>query len=104
MEGLEFSKLTPVLAKETWESPPDSVVKINFDAAFQQLQARARFGVVVRNSMGEVIGVSQKLHDDVDSTFATEGLACLQAEEMGAHLGSLNVIIKGDAKFVLLKC
>ena len=41
--------------RDTWQPPPQSVFKLNFDAAVFSSLNRFRFGAVIRNEKGEVM-------------------------------------------------
>lgn len=45
----------------------------------------------------------QTLNENVNSPFATEGFACLQALRLGIHLGLSFVLIERDARTILIK-
>ncbi|MBA0879002.1 hypothetical protein Goshw_022191 [Gossypium schwendimanii] len=54
--------------------PTRSVIKINFDAAFDNHQSRLGSGIVARNAMGEVLVSRSILHDDIGFVFAAKAL------------------------------
>ncbi|KAK5771619.1 hypothetical protein PVK06_047845 [Gossypium arboreum] len=59
-----------------WRRPPDQVVKINFDAAYDARTCQSTVGVVARNSEGGVLLSCSAIHQRVASAFAAEALAC----------------------------
>ena len=55
------AKLAP-LAKPAWRPPTTGLVKANFDGAFFEDLGEAGIGVVIRNSLGEVMAsLSEKI-------------------------------------------
>ncbi|MFQ6654932.1 hypothetical protein Gotur_025705 [Gossypium turneri] len=60
LEGLEDKKITRLKGNEEWNPLLDSFIKINFNASFNQTQARPGSGVVARNSFCAVTRTSVK--------------------------------------------
>ncbi|MBA0568906.1 hypothetical protein Golob_006372, partial [Gossypium lobatum] len=59
-----------------WSHPPGSIVKINFDGAYDGCHYKLASGIVVRNVEGIVLLSCSKTHKDVASILAAEVLAC----------------------------
>lgn len=59
-----------------WVPPSRALIKINFDRAFDRHRSRSSSRVVARNVVGEVLVARTVLHEDVDSIFVMEVLAC----------------------------
>ncbi|MBA0632113.1 hypothetical protein Godav_000916, partial [Gossypium davidsonii] len=59
-----------------WVPPSRALIKINFDRAFDRHRSRSSSRVVARNIVGEVLVARTFLHEDVDSIFVVEALAC----------------------------
>ncbi|MBA0781652.1 hypothetical protein Gotri_002555 [Gossypium trilobum] len=81
-----YLEIAPVYSVDISTSPPlGSNVKINFDVAFNQGQARLGSGVVAKNTLGEILALEMVLHKAIASQFAN-GLAhnlateCLKRE------------------------
>ncbi|MBA0666619.1 hypothetical protein Goklo_003014, partial [Gossypium klotzschianum] len=66
--------------------PTRSVIKINFDAAFDNHQSRSGSGIVTRNTMGEVLVSRSILHDDIGFMFAAKALGFSWAAQMGVEM------------------
>ncbi|KAG8490621.1 hypothetical protein CXB51_013849 [Gossypium anomalum] len=62
-----------------WSHPPDSIVKINFDGAYDGCHYKSASGIVVRNAEGIIHLSCSETQKEVASTFATEALACRKA-------------------------
>ncbi|KAL4303379.1 hypothetical protein GQ457_10G023210 [Hibiscus cannabinus] len=86
-----------------WETPPSSVVKINFDSAFVRQDRYATSGVVARDSEGLVLAACVIPHSNVSDAFVAEALACKIAIQFAKDMGLLNVIIEGDSLTVVKK-
>ncbi|CAL5401578.1 unnamed protein product [Camellia sinensis] len=80
-----------------WCAPAEGWFKINFDGAwFKELQT-VGVGVVIRNSMGEVMGaMSEQLPFWVDADCA-EAFAAAKAIELAKYLGFSDIILEGDS-------
>ena len=89
------------LATIPWQPPPESVVKINFDAAVRNRKGCIGLGIIARDCRGKVIkGRSISMQLDVDPAIA-ETLAAVQGILMGKELGANGIILEGDAKQVI---
>ncbi|MBA0596233.1 hypothetical protein Gorai_013062, partial [Gossypium raimondii] len=62
-----------------WRPPTGSIIKINFDGAFEKKSSRSCSGIVARNTHGEVLVSRAIIHLNVGSPFATESIAYLWA-------------------------
>ncbi|MBA0785183.1 hypothetical protein Gotri_025953 [Gossypium trilobum] len=101
LEGLEDKKITRLKGNEEWNPLLDSFIKINFNASFNQTQARPGSGVVARNSFCEIVASKTILHRAIASPFAMEGHACFQALLLGLQLRLPIVIVEGDAMTII---
>ncbi|KAK8710607.1 hypothetical protein V6N13_145921 [Hibiscus sabdariffa] len=86
-----------------WETPPPSVVKVNFDSAFRQQDRAATSGVVARDSEDLVLAACVTPHSNISDAFVAEALACKVAVQFAKDMGFLNVIIEGDSLTVVKK-
>ena len=66
-------------SRDTWQSPPNSVFKLNFDVALFSGLDKSRFGVVIRNEKGEVMATMAAKGPEVFCTEEAELLACRKA-------------------------
>lgn len=55
-------------------------VKINFDGAYDARLCQSALGVVARNSEGDVLRSSSKIHQGISSAFAAKALACRKVD------------------------
>ncbi|MBA0625088.1 hypothetical protein Godav_010328 [Gossypium davidsonii] len=99
LDGIEKGKNTKLSIQEQWKPPCESIIKINFDGAFDVHQARSGFGVVARNSSGEMLASMVVCHKVIPSLFAAEPHACYQALRLGVRLGLDSIVIdNGEEK------
>ncbi|KAK5826027.1 hypothetical protein PVK06_020932 [Gossypium arboreum] len=94
LEGCEIQDFTTRHESIGWCPPIDSIVKLNFNAAFDDSQAKLVSWVVARNASGEVLTFKTEVHGEVASSFAEEALACLQAMFLGKQMGFISDIIE----------
>ncbi|MBA0573842.1 hypothetical protein Golob_001099, partial [Gossypium lobatum] len=80
-----------------WCLPTGSVVKLNFDATFNESREKSVSEVVVRNVLGEVLAFKTVVHREVASWFAVDAIVCLQAVFVGKQKGFTSVVIEGDS-------
>ncbi|KAA3454812.1 reverse transcriptase [Gossypium australe] len=90
--------------EKRWRNPPQQVVKINFDGAFDKDGHQSASGVVARNSEGKVLVSGTSLHEMVDSAFAAEAIACREAVQMGINMQKEEIWVEGDSLTVIKKC
>ncbi|MBA0825138.1 hypothetical protein Goarm_021745, partial [Gossypium armourianum] len=86
LEGIEERNITRLEGNEEWNPSTNLLIKINFDASFNQTQARPGSGVVARNALGEIVASKMILHTVVASPFTVEVYAYLQALLLGLQL------------------
>ncbi|KAL4377888.1 hypothetical protein GQ457_02G017680 [Hibiscus cannabinus] len=86
-----------------WKAPPLSVIKFNFDAAFNQQSRLSTSGVIGRNSQGLIMAACASPHSNVADAFVAEAIACKQAVQFAKELRFSNVVIEGDSLTVLKK-
>ncbi|KAK8675446.1 hypothetical protein V6N13_033512 [Hibiscus sabdariffa] len=86
-----------------WEAPNLSVVKINFDSAFNLQDRSAISGAVVRNSEGLILAACVVPNSNVSDAFMAEALACKDAVQVAKDMRFSEVIIEGDSLTVVKK-
>ncbi|KAK8474613.1 hypothetical protein V6N13_095658 [Hibiscus sabdariffa] len=86
-----------------WEAPYLSVVKINFDSAFNLQDRSAMSGAVVRNNEGLILAPCVVPHSNVSNTFVAEALACKNVVQVAKDMRFFEVIIEGDSLTVVKK-
>ena len=81
---------------QKWRPPTGSAFKLNFDAAIFVNTNSSRVGVIIRNSLGEVlVGLSAR-GPSVASREEADVLACRKALEFALDTGFLDLVIEGD--------
>ncbi|MBA0819779.1 hypothetical protein Gohar_021597, partial [Gossypium harknessii] len=92
------------VSKSGKRKPPDQVVKINFDAAYDKKFNQAAVGIVARESEGKVLLSCSEIYQRVASAFAAEALACPRATQIAIDMHWEKVIIEGDFLSIIKKC
>nr|XP_023912828.1 uncharacterized protein LOC112024424 [Quercus suber] len=88
----------PVLqsSRDVWKPPPQSVYKLNFDAALFTGLDKSGFGAVIRNDKGEVMAAMSAKGPAVQCSEEAEMLACRKAIEFAMDAGVSELVIEGD--------
>ncbi|MBA0865197.1 hypothetical protein Goshw_009947 [Gossypium schwendimanii] len=94
LKGLEENICTKRREDVSWKAPPSSVIKINFDSAFDGRRFRSVSGMVARDARGTVLFTRTSFHERVVSAFAAEALAC-QLADNGGEIEGTGLIEKG---------
>ncbi|MBA0814684.1 hypothetical protein Gohar_020495 [Gossypium harknessii] len=84
IDECETSKLTKENVNVEWCPPNGSNIKLNFDAAFDEAQAKSASGVTAINASGEILASKTVVHRAVASLFVVEAHACPQAVYWGS--------------------
>ncbi|KAL4318018.1 hypothetical protein GQ457_18G000980 [Hibiscus cannabinus] len=84
-------------------SPDPPLVKANFDASFSSVDRASWSGVVVRNSIGEIMGACRRFSPYVASAFMAEAYAALHAIDLLVDLGFDSAVIEGDSLTIIKK-
>ncbi|KAH1097766.1 hypothetical protein J1N35_014687 [Gossypium stocksii] len=103
LDYLKVSLLVERLHMARWDAPVGSRFKINFDAAYKKHRKESYSGLVVKNEKAEVICSKTVRNVNISSVFAAEVIACIQALDLGIHLGLKDVIVEGDFQTVIQK-
>ena len=88
-------------SQDTWQPPPPSIFKLNFDAALFSALNSLGFGVVIRNEKGEVMAAMTTKGPEVSSSEEAEFLACRKAIEFAVDAGLFELVIEGDNSSVM---
>ena len=80
-----------------WQPPPQSVYKLNYDAAMFADYAGSGFGAVIRNSSGEVMATMTAKGPAVQDSDEAELLACHKALKFAIDAGFTVLIMEGDS-------
>ncbi|MBA0567992.1 hypothetical protein Golob_005519 [Gossypium lobatum] len=97
LDGLNTHLLVRRIHTDRWAAPNGLRVKLNFDVAFNRQRNDSCSGLVVRNERAEVIYSRTVMQANIPSVFAAEPMACLQALNIGLHIGLWEVEIEGDS-------
>ncbi|MBA0729133.1 hypothetical protein Golax_025738 [Gossypium laxum] len=92
-----------ILGAECWRPPKGTMLKVNFDAAFNVHSMRSCTGLMFRDRLCRVIGSHLVLTAHVPSAFTAEALACLYAVRLAVDLDLQEVIFEGDSLTVIRK-
>ncbi|KAH1083261.1 hypothetical protein J1N35_023022 [Gossypium stocksii] len=86
-----------------WDAPVGPKVKINFDAAYNMYRKESYSRLVVRNEKAKIICSKSVRNANIPSVFVAEVMACVQALDLGIHIGLRDVIVEGDSRTVIKK-
>ncbi|MBA0841494.1 hypothetical protein Goarm_003982, partial [Gossypium armourianum] len=93
----------PITVKK-WRKPPDRMININFDAAYDGRQKRSTVGIVVRDSEGSALLSCSEIHHRITSVFIAEAVACRKAIQTGIGMKWASIIIESDSLSIIRKC
>ena len=80
-----------------WKRPGENIVKINWDAAYDQKSLKMGAGVVIRDEEGEVLTCLCMPRTNICSPIVAELQALWRAVEVCTELRFVNVEFEGDA-------
>ena len=83
-------------SRDVWKPPPQSVFKLNLDAAIFMELDRYGFGAIIRNDKREAMTAMSAKGPAVSSSDEAEMLACRKAIEFAADAGFSELVIEGD--------
>ncbi|XP_039064257.1 uncharacterized protein LOC120209283 [Hibiscus syriacus] len=90
--------------KQTRWLPPNAPwVKVNFDASFSHTNKEAWSGIIIRDSVGEILGAAKRKIRRATSVFAAEATAAVHAIQFRIDLGCMRAIFEGDSKTIIQK-
>ena len=84
-----------------WKPPPNSVFKLNFDAAVFVEAKRTGFGAIIRTDKGKVMAVMSARGPHVSISEEAELLACKKTVEFATDAGFSKLVIEGDSSNVM---
>ena len=84
-----------------WKPPPNSVFKLNFDAAVFVEAKRTGFGVIIQTDKGKVMAVMSARGPHVSISEEAELLACKKTMEFATDAGFSELVIEGDSSNVM---
>ncbi|KAG8486386.1 hypothetical protein CXB51_019716 [Gossypium anomalum] len=100
---VEKRALTNTKKVVEWKKPSGTIIKINFDGAYDGQGFRLASGIVTRNAEREVLISKSETYEGVVSAFAIEAIACDRAIQTGLEEGWPKVIVEGDALSIIKK-
>ena len=90
-----------VPVQQTWQPPPGSLFKLNFDGACFDDGAASGYGAVIRNEKGEVMVAIAVRGGAVRDSEEVEVMACNKVLEFAVDAGFTEIILEGDNAMVL---
>lgn len=104
IDASERRKLTQGYTVAKWKGPFRSVIKINFDCAFDRMSLRLETEIVAWNADRHLLLSHLVIHVRVLSRFFAEALACIRALSTGIERGWLEITVEGDTLARIKKC
>ncbi|XP_065629010.1 uncharacterized protein LOC136067299 [Quercus suber] len=86
---------------QTWQPPPVSKFKLNFDAVIFADLGCSGMGVIICKGKGEVIGAMLAKGPGVADSLEAKALACRRALEFAIDIGFTELVIEGDCAQVI---
>ncbi|KAK4588082.1 hypothetical protein RGQ29_019178 [Quercus rubra] len=83
-------------ARISWQPPPPSIYKLNFDAAIFSYLNCSRFGAIIHNEEGQVMAWMSVKDPLVHNSAEAEALACRRAVEFSIEAGFSRLVNEGD--------
>ena len=90
-----------VPAQQTWQPPPGSLFKLNFNSACFDDGAASRYGAVIRNEKGEVMAAITVRGGAVRDSEDVEVMACRKALEFAIDAGFTEIILECNNALVM---
>ena len=90
-----------VPAQQTWQSPPGSLFKLNFDGAYFDDGAHSGYRAIMRTEKGEVMAAIAVRGGAVRDSEEVEVMACHKALEFAIDAGFTEIILEGDNAMVM---
>jgi ribonuclease HI len=81
-----------------WQSPPEGIVKVNVDAAFNSDSQLGATGVVIRGDRDQFIAASCKWITDIPDVLTAEAYACREGAALVRRLKIPKAIIETDSQ------
>ncbi|KAK5785970.1 hypothetical protein PVK06_040594 [Gossypium arboreum] len=87
-----------------WSVPEKPIVKINFNASFDNKTHQSAYVIVARNHNGEIIIAGSYLHTTVAKAFEAKAIAYYEVVLLWKDMGLSDIMIEGDSKSTIIKC
>ncbi|KAG8503078.1 hypothetical protein CXB51_000915 [Gossypium anomalum] len=104
LEGLRMKGCTLKPSSSHRHQEEGTRVTIQFDATFDSRNFKSTSGLVVWDGGGRLMTTKMVLHRNVQSPFAAETLAGLQAVKLGSEMEFPSVTVMGDSLTIIKKC
>ena len=93
---IQLALLGTASARNSWQPPPPSIYKLNFDAAtFSDLNCSG-FGAIIHNKEGEVMAGMSVKGPFAHNSAKAKALACRKAVKFSIEAGFSRLVIEGD--------
>lgn len=102
-EGIRAQKILSNMVQNQRPVEDLPIMKIQFDAAFDNRYFKLASGLVVWGTMNEYLALKSILHNNIASPFAAEAYAGLEAVKL-IEMGFQEIQILGDSLTVIKKC
>ncbi|MBA0549325.1 hypothetical protein Golob_020361 [Gossypium lobatum] len=99
IEGVFMTRTMPKNIK--WEPPDRNLIKINFDASFQQSLNISKAGIIARNKNGLIMAACIYPFLNISTPELPKAWACLHAVTFGEELGFKEICVDGDALTII---
>ncbi|XP_073362561.1 uncharacterized protein [Aegilops tauschii subsp. strangulata] len=86
---------------DKWTAPSDEMLKINADGSFAPGEGHAGWGVVARDSAGNIVAARAGRQDHIQDAFAAKVAALSNAVALAADLGCLRVNFETDSQLLV---
>ncbi|XP_039043292.1 uncharacterized protein LOC120182368 [Hibiscus syriacus] len=87
----------------TWQPPPASMVKINFDVRFLHAQQKIWSEAIIREHTGLILGACKRRVDHITSVFMADAVAVVHAMQFAVEMGYRRVVVEGDSRTIIEK-
>ncbi|OMP03760.1 hypothetical protein COLO4_10225 [Corchorus olitorius] len=97
------ASIVPPKEKPRWSPSIDATIKINFDGAVSVGGGFSGYGIVARDSAGQVLGACAGRIPYVADAFVAESFAAVRALSWAREMGFGGIIVEGDALSIIRK-
>jgi ribonuclease HI len=87
----------------SWTRPPEGVLKVNFDGAYNYRTQKAALGVIIRNNMGEPVLTAWGVLFGCRDAEEAETWACLDGIRLTGRWSDMSLILESDCSLLVEK-
>jgi hypothetical protein len=87
----------------SWTRPPEGVLKVNFDGAYNYRTQKAALGVIIRNNMGEPVPTAWRALFGCRDAEEAETWACLDGIRLAGRWSDMSLILESDCSLLVEK-